>query len=80
MKWFVNICQNLTALDTFRCDDPGHECSQECGPTTEVLSNHVFDSEEEALKFYEFRKTQTKFFGVAGQYVTYPCKHNIKPV
>lgn len=65
MVWLVKIRQNLTACDTvFRG-----------GPTQRTMSEHVFETESEALKFYNQCKTNLKFAGVAGQYVTFPVSH-----
>jgi hypothetical protein len=65
MVWVVLIRQNLTACDTI------HR-----GPNTQrTLSEHVFDTEDEALKFYEGQRVMLKFAGLAGQYVTYPVSH-----
>lgn len=66
MKWIVDEYQNLAACDTFDENDPG--------PTQRQLYHFEFKTEKEAFDFYNTRKSQFKFAGVAGQYVTYPTK------
>ncbi len=74
MRFFkVEIKDNNTAYASFRCDDPGHECSSSCGPTTETKQTFYFKEEKDALEFYEGRKASLRFAGTAGLYVTYPC-------
>lgn len=73
-KFVVKICQNNTALSTFRCDDYGHECDENCAPTTSELESHEFDTEDEAMKFYSQRKNMLKVSGLTGEFVTYPVR------
>lgn len=65
MVWLVQVRQNLTACDTiFR------------GRSTQrTLAEYVFETENEAMVFYNAQKTATRFAGVAGQYVTFPTFH-----
>lgn len=61
MKYLVQIKQDLTACDTIAR-----------GLLNRTISEQLFDSENDALKFYESTKNGFKFAGLAGQYVTYP--------
>jgi hypothetical protein len=72
--FIVKVMQDVTATDTFRCDDPGHQCTEDCLPSTNELYSESFATEEEAMKFYNRQKNSLRFAGVAGQYVTYPLK------
>lgn len=64
MVWVVMIRQNLTACDVI------HR-----GPHTQrTLSEHVFESEPEAMKFYEEQKNFCRLTG-SGMYATYPTTH-----
>ncbi len=62
MKYLVEIKQDLTA------------CSVRVtrGPLNRVISEHLFNTEAEAVKFYEGEKRLLKFAGLAGQYACYP--------
>lgn len=62
MKYLVQICQNLTACDTILR-----------GPrTTRIISEELFDTEEEAIQRYNSHKSMFRFAGLAGQYCSYP--------
>ena len=62
MFWLVKIRQNLTACDTvFRGSS-----------TQRTLSEHLFETEEEAEKFFREQKARMKFAGLAGEYATFP--------
>lgn len=63
--WTVRYCQNLTACDTFN-----EETFK--GPTSITHQIYGFITEEDAIKFFNDRKTMLKFAGCAGDYYTYP--------
>jgi hypothetical protein len=72
MNFRVDIMENLTAYPGYRGDDPGRE--DECHPTTELVSSHLFATEVAALAFYNHRRALQVFAGTTGMYVTYPRK------
>lgn len=61
MKWLIAIKQDLTACHTMAK-----------GKLNRTLSEELFDNEDDALKAQEKHKNSFKFFGLAGQYVTWP--------
>jgi len=66
-KWIVKQMNNLTAYDTFNEDTfEGETCIEE-----EVFE---FNTEAEALEFFESRKASLRFAGSRGMYYTYPTQ------
>jgi hypothetical protein len=61
MKYLVQIKQDLTACSTVAKNQ-----------LNRIISESLFDSESQALDFYQSTKNNFKFAGLAGQYVTYP--------
>ena len=63
MKYVVREMQNVTA------------CSVKIrGPTNRVLSEEMFDTEEEAEAHYNSKKAMLRFAGLAGQYCSFPTE------
>lgn len=62
MKYLVQHCENLTA----------YASRVTRGPLNRVTHEEVFQSEEEALEYYERYKRNFRFLGASGLYVSYP--------